>query len=157
MYDKTTRRGGETLEIKELLADYKTDMKRLRALKSKLLDLAEVDKISSTASTWDSLRNGQGFSDSKADKYLIAKEEIETEIAAIKKRYERLELAIQELGRYYGQTSQLLINCLYRDGMSAQKTKERMYIYDSNVMRKLKADTLTYLGIIYEDRCLGMF
>lgn len=146
----------EDFDIKDILTNYKADMKRLRLLQGKLLDLADVDKISSTASTWDSLSSGQGAINSGADRYLIAKEETETEIEAIKQRNKRLEIAINELGLYYGQTHQLLINCLYRDAMSMQKTKERMSIYDPSAMRKLKRDTLEILGAIYNSRHLGI-
>lgn len=144
------------MEIKEILANYKADMKRLRILQSKLPDLADVDKISSTTATWDSLLNTQGATDSKADRYLIAKEEIEVEMEAIKQRNKRLEIAINELGLYHAQTSQLLVNCLYRDGMSMQKTKECMSIYNPSAMRKLKRDTLEVLEVLYNSDSLGM-
>lgn len=160
-HDKRAQRGYDKVEIKdfdikEILANYKADMKRLRILQSKLSDLTDVDRISSTTATWDSLPNGQGAMDSKADRYLIAKEEIEAEIEAIKQRNRRLEIAINELGAYQGQMPQLLINCLYRDGMSAQKTRERMSIYDSDAIRKLKRQTLDMLGAIYNSDYLGI-
>lgn len=152
------REGGENMDfdIKEILADYKADMKRLRLLQGKLLDLADVDKISSTASTWDSLPSGQGAIDSKADRYLMAKEDLESEIQEIKQRYKRLEIAIHEIGLYYSKDAQLFINCLYRDGMSVQKTKERMSIYNPNAMRTFKRHTLERLEAAYNSEFLGI-
>lgn len=146
----------EDFDIKDILTNYKADIKRLRLLQGKLLDLADVDKISSTASTWDSLSSGQGAIDSKADRYLIAREELEAEIEEIKQRHKLLELAINELGLYYSTDAQLLINCLYRDGMSLQKTKERMSIYDHSAMRIFKRQSLERLSAIYNSDYLGI-